>query len=380
MLTRRSFSRIASVILTPSIGVTAALAAAAPGLAQDGGAGCDGVAPVIDGEAQCIAWARGPVTDGAPLELAAPAGTGSTTCLRPEGVDLASPAGQLDRYGPREIPCVWTGVAGPDRDGTHRGYYTRVWDCYVQPRPRQTPSPEMVGYAAHGGADGLVYLASCFPPPPAPVTHATDPRGLGHWRTGPHGGEPDPDGAIWGGTGQLVVLPEAPPPAEPEPSIAELWVEAVNQLAMRGPEITTAPPVRTGGLVHLPTWLWTANPAQTWPDRLQATAAAGGVRVDAHAEPSHLEWDMGDGQPPLRCDGPGVAWGPESDVFHPPADACRHTYQRASRTQPDGAFHILAMTTWRVWWEINGEYDNELQIQVGTTATYQVNELQVLTR
>ena len=93
-----------------------------------------------------------------------------------------------------------------------------------------------------------------------------------------------------------------------------------------------------------------------------------------------MHWDMGDDQPPVRCDGPGAAWQTDSDLHHPPPDACRHTYQSASRTQPDGVFHILAMTTWRVWWEINGEYDNEMEIEVGTTATYQVNEVQVLTR
>ena len=107
----------------------AALAATALAVAQDGGVECDGVAPVIDGEAQCVPWARGPVTDGAPLEFGAPAGTGSSTCLRQEGVDSTS--GQLDEYGPREIACVWTGVSGPGSDGTPRGYYTSVWDCYV---------------------------------------------------------------------------------------------------------------------------------------------------------------------------------------------------------------------------------------------------------
>src|SRR5690606_38997415 len=124
-----------------------------------------------------------------------------------------------------------------------------------------------------------------------------------------------------------------------------------------GPQVTTAPPADPGGLVRLPTWLWTGDTAATWPEQLHADAAAAGVRVDAYAEPSYMEWDMGDGQPPVRCDGPGAAWGPAGDVFR-----------------------ILAMTTWRVWWEINGDYDNEMEIQVGTTATYPVNEVQVLTR
>lgn len=380
MLTSCSFSRVASLLASSLAGVTM-LGAPAPAAAQGGGVDCDGVAPVIDGEAHCVLYAHGPVTNGAPLEFESPAGTGSTTCLREEGVDAGSPPAQLDQYGPREIACVWDGVSGPGSDGTPRGYYTAVWDCYVRPMQHAAePTPDMVGYAIHGGADGLVYMASCFPPPEAPVTEAEDPRGLGHWRTGPQGAEQDPDAATWGGGGQLVVLPEPPPAAEPEPSIVDLWVEAVNQLTMRGPAVTTAPPADAGGLVRLPTWLWTDDTAQTWPDQLHADAAAGGVRVDAYAEPSYMEWDMGDGQPPVRCDGPGAAWGPESDVFNPPADACRHTYLRSSRTQPDGVFRILAMTTWRVWWEINGEYDNEMEIQVGTTATYRVNEVQVLTR
>src|SRR5690606_40068614 len=116
VLTSRSVPLAAPSLLTASLATATALGAPAPAAAQEGGVDCDGVSPVIDGEAQCIPWARGPVTDGAPMELEAPAGTGSTTCLREGGVDAGSPPAQLDAYGPREIACVWDGVR--DRKST----------------------------------------------------------------------------------------------------------------------------------------------------------------------------------------------------------------------------------------------------------------------
>jgi hypothetical protein len=58
---------------------------------------------------------------------------------------------------------------------------------------------------------------------------------------------------------------------------------------------------------------------------------------------------------------------------------CHHVYVRASRHQPDGQYEITAVTTWRVWWHINGEFDNDVLIEVGTTASYPVYEVQVLT-
>jgi hypothetical protein len=179
---------------------------------------------------------------------------------------------------------------------------------------------------------------------------------------------------------QMIIGPVDPPGYGGTPAvIPALWVEAVNALAMRGPEIGTAPPVGGSALVNLPVWLWTEVGGRVWPQGapLHEFAAAAGQRVDAYAEPLRIEWDMGDGRPPVTCLGPGTTWEPGLNLLDP--DECHYVYRRASRQQPDGRYPIIAITTWRVWWEINGGFDGELELQVGSTTSYRVDEIQVLT-
>ncbi|QSB14286.1 hypothetical protein JQS43_22710 [Natronosporangium hydrolyticum] len=189
----------------------------------------------------------------------------------------------------------------------------------------------------------------------------------------------DPESAQWQPADLVVV---AAPPDDlggEESRILELWVEAVNALEMHGPAITTAPPQGTRGLVNLPVWFWTEEHEHRWPEELHAAAEAPelGERVDVYAEPLFMEWDMGDGNV-RRCDGPGEAWQSGMDLLNP-AHECHHTYRRTSRDEPGGVYEIVAITTWRVWWDINGSFDSELEIQVGTTGELQVDEIQVLT-
>lgn len=282
--------------------------------------------------------------------------------MREHGTDSSDPA-LLNAQGPRDISCSIDG----------RGQYSGAWDCYLDPRRGMSPARGMEGYPEHA-EDGNVYLASCFPP------GNRNPYGLSHWTADAHGGQVDPNASQWGGYGVYVVIPpgEDLDFDEGGPGLLEVWVEALNSLEMHGPAISTAPPADSG-LVRLPTWLWTEQTELTWPDTIDARAEGGPWVVEAWAEPQHIEWDMGDGREPQHC-GPGVAWSPGDDASNPPADVCRHTYLRPSSTEPNGVFEVLAMTTWRVWWHVNGAFDNDVEIQVGTTATYQVNEVQVLTR
>lgn len=178
-----------------------------------------------------------------------------------------------------------------------------------------------------------------------------------------------------------VVLPEEPDGFGGAPSrLGELWVEAVNALQMRGPQIATAPPLSSAGLVGLRTWLWTeqTNP-QVWGD-LSATADARpqGLNewVDVQAEPVEIVWDMGEpGREPVHCNHPGEAY--QANLHHHSPD-CGFTYHRPSRTQPDGVYPITAITTWHIQWWVNGTWDGETQLQVGSQTTYRVNEIQVL--
>jgi hypothetical protein len=244
----------------------------------------------------------------------------------------------------------------------------------------------VIGYADLDDPDEReFYMASCFPPPEAPSENSQSVTGLAHWHTGPWGSVSDPDIAQWGGTGQLVVVNPGPEFEPPQPSLLELWVDAVNRLEMVGPQIASAPPIDTNGLVRLPVWLWTEDRDETWPDEPRYAAApetpTGGLWfVEAWAEPVEIVWDMGDGRAPVECNRPGIPWAQGLNLVEPPGEACHHTYYRPSRDEPGGVFEIVAITTWRVWWHINGEFDDELEVQVGTTTTYQVNEIQVVTR
>lgn len=260
--------------------------------------------------------------------------------------------------GPHRVPCHFDGW-----------WYTPLWDCFIrvgEPEIGVEPPRWDVG----GDEEGRLWRVQCYPP-------QEDPDGDLMWLP------PPPQGGLWRSS-MLVLGPAEPPGWLGTPSLVPgLWVEAINSLRLRGPEIATAPPLDAAGLVRLPTWVWTENTARTWPEaplHARADARPEGVDswVDAWAQPARIEWDMGDGLPPTVCEHPGVAWQPgmDDDQGH---GECSHRYLRPSRDQPDGFYEITAVTTWQVRWEVNGGADRgELEIQVGSTAPYRVNEVQVL--
>lgn len=309
----------------------------------------DGAVVVLDGEQVCFPYAAGRVPmQGGPLRLQSPRGGGGVEywCVRHHDRDHDSPT------NPWRVPCQLV----------NGWWFSIEWDCYV--RQDTEPIPPGVELPRRGiGPDdeGVQYLIRCYPPQEN-AAGLMYMNGEGRWQAE-----------------QTIIGPANPPGFGGTPSvIPQLWQEAINALGMRGPQITTAPP-DGGALVNLPVWLWTETGGTTWPvdDPLHASAAAAGQRVDAWAEPRQIEWDLGDGSDPLTCQGPGQAWQPGMD-FLSPTD-CHHIYRRHSRHLPGGSYQITAVTTWRVWWHINGSYDNELELQVGSTTDYQVMEIQVLT-
>lgn len=323
-----------------------------------GGADCpNGVIAVVDGEQTCFVYRYGRIPpDRDPLVFDTPRGSGGGVeiwCIR-RSDQVDGPA------GPWRVLCD---------GGDGRGWYIPSWDCYAtrldSRDPDSTPRPGMWDYDLHGD-NGVVYLLHCYPP-------QEDERGRGHWQW------TDREG-LWFGNA-LRVGPANLPGFDGTPSVIPgLWVEAVNALAMRGPQITTAPPIDTSAVVNLPVWLWTETGGTVWPEEELhqfAEAPEVGQRVDAYARPLRIVWEMGDDQDPVTCQGPGTAWEPTMDFLRP--GECHHTYRQASRNQPGDVFEITAMTTWRLRWEINGDPDGEFELQVGSTATIRVNEIQVLT-
>lgn len=339
-----------------TIGLAASiLSLGAPAPVQAQSVDCpDGAVVVLDGEQICFPYASGGVPmQGGPLQVQAPRGGGGTQewCHRHDNRDHDSPT------NPWRVHCK----LGED------WWFIRDWDCYIRRSNEAPPEWEIPRWDIGPDEEGTLFMVRCYPPreaPPLPGEKRSTPYLdlEGRWQTS-----------------SFVLGPENPPGYNGTPSvIPQLWQEAINALGMRGPDITMAPP-NGGALVNLPVWLWTETGGTTWPtdDPLHASAAASGQRVDAWAEPLRIEWNLGDGSTPLICHGPGQAWQPGLDFLSP--GECHHVYRRHSRNQPNGSYQVTAITTWRVWWHINGQYDNELELQVGTTTDYEVHEIQVLT-
>lgn len=336
---RLFFGLIAIVTMTITLEIGANVAARAMPECPDG----DIV--VLDGDQVCVVSSSGTITpNDEPIQLQLPRGGGAVEkwCIRHQNRDLDS------LTNPWRVPCNAGGW-----------WFHRIWDCYLRGRDVDI-DPSWPRRDVADGEEGRVFEIRCYPP-------QENEAGVMYMN----------GGGLWQAT-QFIVGPENPPGYGGTPSvIPALWVEAVNALGMRGPEITTAPP-GGGALVNLPVWLWTGTGGNIWPDdplHAVAEAAAVGQRVDAFAEPLSIDWDMGDGHT-VECAGPGRQWRPGSD-FLAPGD-CHHVYRQASRDQPGGAYQITAITTWRVWWDINGVEDGELRLQVGSTSDYQVREIQVL--
>jgi hypothetical protein len=314
------------------------------------------VAVSVGGTRTCIAYTGGVIrADGEPLriELRSSTGGAATRCIRRFGDD-----DNEGMVGPRTVPCL----------DSSKGWFSYHWDCYFREADEGTaidPADPPPGYNPADPPGGLLYRASCYPP-------AGNDLSLGpHWLPG--------DPPLWQAA-TLVVLPTPPDGfGSTPPPLAELWVEAVNRLQLRGPVIATAPPLHTAGVVRLPTWLWTEQSPRVWGE-VTATADArpGGVNqwVDVQAEARSITWDMGDGSDPTLCHHAGVEWEPgmESQGH----GECSYRYLRSSRGEPDGVFPLTATTTWRVQWWVNGSWDGELELQVGSAADYRVTEIQVL--
>lgn len=372
MLTRSR--ALAVAVLATAAALTAELVVA-PNPAAGQGLNCPSGHRVeyIKGEARCVPQHGEVPPDGGPLHLPVPAGGGSNNCVRQGGLDNDAPVELRNIHGPAEISC----------SNSERGQWASRWDCHL----REPPTPvglddELIQVRAYDEDEAdkaLVYIASCYP------SEDGNPLGLHHWTAGAHGAAQPGLGGVaqWSGFGTYVAVP--PTEFDPgEPDILALWIEAINDLVMYGPQPVTAPPLDTAGLVRLPVWLWSEVAADAWPaEPLHGFAQGGTTRVDAYAEPVFMEWEMGEGRDSVECPmgSPGAAWqsGTGLDFLHPPAGACTYAYQRSSRNEPDGVFEIVAIITYRVWWYINDVYDNELELRVGRTTTFQVNELQVLT-
>jgi hypothetical protein len=132
------------------------------------------------------------------------------------------------------------------------------------------------------------------------------------------------------------------PPVSP----FRLALAASATLALGHPEPRTNPDRSVAQLVGIDTWLWIDE--GSW-EPLTATATIPGLSATVTATPVRTTWDMGDGAPPVVCDGPGTPY----DTSRPEAGQrtdCSHLYQVR------GSYTATATITWRTTWSAtNGE-------------------------
>jgi hypothetical protein len=122
-----------------------------------------------------------------------------------------------------------------------------------------------------------------------------------------------------------------------------LALEARSLLVPPLPEPQFAPPAATvRTIVGIDTWVWV--PEAQWQP-ITATATAGATSITATATPILLNFDPGDDNPIITCEGPGVVWseGAESE--------CWHIYQWVSAHHDSGTWPATVEIEWDITWE-----------------------------
>jgi hypothetical protein len=132
---------------------------------------------------------------------------------------------------------------------------------------------------------------------------------------------------------------------------ADLAAMAREWLEFPTPAGDMSPPLATGTVAQLPTYMWIDN----W-DPVSRTATAGPVNATVTATPIRQTWSVGDRQV-ASCAGPGVA---VEEGATAPAEACGWTPEHSSageRTRSEATgepcFNVTVTLTWAVSWTSN---------------------------
>jgi hypothetical protein len=150
---------------------------------------------------------------------------------------------------------------------------------------------------------------------------------------------------------QHCELPIKPPPGPadgaprvPTVSPVQLAQQAWRRLPIPIPEVATAPPRGSDGLVGLSEWFWVTN----W-DSQHSRVQVGEVWAEVTARPTSLAISPGAGQSLVTCNGPGTAYDRRRPADGQRSD-CSHTYGRSSAGLPSSAYQVTATVTWGGTW------------------------------
>lgn len=171
------------------------------------------------------------------------------------------------------------------------------------------------------------------------------------------------------------------PPKDPPPAV--LANQAVESMGIKKIGVGVTPKNGGTGLVGLPVWMWVDNRAQntytTKNNALTRTATATVTSVTGHGYVDKIVWDMGDGTT-VTCTNPGTVY--DKSFGGRPSPTCGHNYYKSSNRQPGNRYTIRATTYWIVDWEetSGGGQSGQIQLQLESSTTRAVGELQVLVR
>jgi len=154
----------------------------------------------------------------------------------------------------------------------------------------------------------------------------------------------------------------AQPRKAPTVTPAELAARQWRELPIPTPEVRTAPPRGSDGLVGLAEWFWVTN----WSTQ-SARAQAGGVWAEVAAEPTDLTIHPGRGLDSVTCDGPGTPYDPKLPATAQRSD-CTFTYDRSSAGLPHSAYTATVTVTWGGTWTGSGGAGGTLPALTRTTS------------
>jgi hypothetical protein len=178
--------------------------------------------------------------------------------------------------------------------------------------------------------------------------------------------------AAMGGTPVTCDPGQGPAPTVTPQDLAQ---RAWNTLRLPLPDVHTAPPRGTEGLVGLPEWVWVPH-GQWRPLTKRASAGPAWARVTA--TPKQLTIRPGAGIPTMSCGGPGTAYDPTARTSGQQTN-CAYTYLRSSRNQPGGVDRMTVTVVWGGTWVGSGGTGGGLpDISRSTTFALRVAEGQGL--
>lgn len=230
------------------------------------------------------------------------------------------------------------------------------------------------------------------PPPPgytAPPPYASLPGGefseTGRWyRCGTH-------------TRQCrTIVPNCTDPSDtvsyvsyeygPEGPVLEpetLLDQALAQLVIPDPPVTTAPPVNTQMFVKLPTWFWVDQAYWNELRVSEVTSPGGRLTVRVIGEPQYTQIDPGDGSATVNCTGAGTAFLETMDPWA--GTDCLHIYEHTPEAvNGTDAFEVAMSVAFTLRWEM--DFDTQPAQDRGTmgnvsranTQSVGVTEIQAL--